>query len=160
MHRKYLKENAFIPRRKVIYLSAAGIALIIVIAAAIYLTRTEWYTTGGSEGHLSRDTYLNGGTGTESFEKNYRIYYECVVNSGAMCIEIKDDAGNVVVEEIITETGSGYIYFEDMEPGVYHESEYALTEDTDIRFTTSVQRKLNKIQHFIMRKKRTKYLFF
>lgn len=144
-----MKENTFISR-KVIYLSAAVIALIIVIAVAIYLTRTEWYTKGGGTGHLSKETYLDGGTGTERFEKNYRLYYECIVNSGAMCIEFKDDAGNVVVEKIISETGSGYIYFEDMEPGVYHEREYALTEDTDAYFTCSVQRKLNRIQHFIV----------
>ena len=122
---------------------------IVVIASIIYFTRADWYTKRSGTGHLSKDTYLSGGTGKEEIEESYRVYYQCVINSGSMCIEIKDEEGNIVKRKIISETEDGYIYFDDLESGTYYETEYSLTDDTDAYFSVSVQTKINNLQKTI-----------
>ena len=82
---------------------------IAAIAAIIYFTQTSWNTTRSTSGHLSKETYLNGGTGTEEIKKDYRLYYECVIGSGTMCIEIRDEDDNIVKRKVISETENGYI---------------------------------------------------
>lgn len=122
---------------------------IAAIAAIIYFTQTSWNTTRSTSGHLSKETYLNGGTGTEEIKKDYRLYYECVIGSGTMCIEIREEDDNIVKRKVISETENGYIYFDDLESGTYSETEYALTDDTDAYFSVSIQKKVNNLQRTI-----------
>lgn len=118
------------------------VALTAILTLA-YFFMEQWCPIEGSKGHYSAETYLDGGTGSYHFSKRTRVHYNYVIESGGICFELKDEQGTVVYERQFRESGSGYMTFEDVEPGSYYYHEYALGEDTVAHINTAIERKRN-----------------
>ncbi|MBQ4524168.1 MAG: hypothetical protein IJA10_14640 [Lachnospiraceae bacterium] len=112
------------------YIIIAFITIILFIASGIYFSQSTWESTAGSNGYYNKDTYLEGGIGRSMYSKDVRIHYDYIIESGGIRYEILDESGNVIYELEVTESGSGYITFDNETPKLYYEREYALTEDT------------------------------
>lgn len=136
-------------RKKTVIILLSGI--IILIGLIIYFSQKQWYNRDGWEGCYSKDTYLIGGVGNHEYSKNTRIHYTYVIESGGMHFELKDEDGNIIYEVDITESGDGYITFENNEPMTYYDHEYALSDDTVAYVDTYVQVQKSNFEMFLHR---------
>ncbi len=132
-HRREHKKN---------YIWLIPVAVLVCLALTLYFVQGQWILLNGLSGDYSADTYLIGGTGDSLFTTNEaRLSYSCVVESGGLCFELTDEQGNLVFQQQFTESGSGSIEIENIEPGTYYYHDYALSEDTVAHCTFRIEEK-------------------
>lgn len=134
---------------KIIIISTVVIFMVITLFLIHYFRKTEWVMDRGAEGTLSKETYLDAGTGEWEYDDDMRIYYRYNILSGSVCFQLTDENGDVVYNMVIDESCEGYIYMSDIGSGVFYDHEFALSEDTQATSYTEIQRKRSNWEKFI-----------
>ncbi len=127
------------------------ILLVITLLAVLYFRKTEWIMDVGAEGQISKETYLDGGTGEWEYDADMRIYYRYNISSGSMCFQLTNENGEIVYNMVVDESCEGYIYMSDIGSGVFYDHEFALSEDTKAISYTEIQRKRSNWEKFLNR---------
>ncbi len=127
------------------------ILLVITLLAVLYFRKTEWIMDVGAEGQISKETYLDGGTGEWEYDADMRIYYRYNISSGSMCFQLTNENGEIVYNMVVDESCEGYIYMSDIGSGVLYDHEFALSEDTKAISYTEIQRKRSNWEKFLNR---------
>ncbi len=127
------------------------ILLVITLLAVLYFRKTEWIMDVGAEGQISKETYLDGGTGEWEYDADMRIYYRYNISSGSMCFQLTNENGEIVYNMVVDESCEGYIYMSDIGSGVLYDHEFALSEDTKAISYTEIQRKRSNWEKFMNR---------
>ncbi len=127
------------------------ILLVITLLAVLYFRKTEWIMDVGAEGQISKETYLDGGTGEWEYDADMRIYYRYNISSGSMCFQLTNENGEIVYNMVVDESCEGYIYMSDIGSGVFYDHDFALSEDTKAISYTEIQRKRSNWEKFLNR---------
>ncbi len=133
---------------KFIYFVLIAIFMGIALLTVLYFRKTEWVMDRGAQGQFSKETYLDGGTGEWEYDENMRIYYSFNVSSGSMCFQLTDESGEIVYNMVVDKSCEGYIYMSDIGSGVFHDHEFALSEDTKATSWIEIQRKRSNWEKF------------
>lgn len=70
--------------------------ILIIALIAFYLTRSEWKNFSGSDGHYSKETYLEDGYTEVRLGPNYKVKISCIINSGKTKLQIAKGDADIV----------------------------------------------------------------
>lgn len=135
-------------KRKIIII--LSVFIVILAGLTIYFSQEYWQDTYGIEGYCSKETYLEGGTGSYEYSKDTRVHYVYMIEAGGMHYELTDKEGNIVYEMDVTESCEGYIPFDNETPELYYDHGYALSEDTRAGVDITVQVKVSNFRRFLV----------